>query len=425
LRALPRFALVAALVGCALRPSPLPIEPHLAGGLAPDVPEARLRLGVAAFEDARPAGERAGQIPPLRLRWFGLAREGENQSGDGWFAGDVAEGARADAAVTLARSGAWRSVRAVDAIEADLVAGRLPDGSDRVLSGRVESLLAIQHQDSVASIAVVGFLRSRFGAPRGYARVRYRLFGPHGLEWESEVEARHTSAGRTLVQAALDALARANEQAADALFREVVPASERARRIVPVRLLDACNAGETRARQLVAGASAVFEREIGVTLVPRYEGWRIPELGLEPALRLLAAQEPAPGGIALGLLPIADDFASAPRFGLSVQLGAHALVACAPGRSIRVATAAHEIAHLFGAIHVQERGSLMFPVLEFDGRYFDPWNARVLRATADRPFGSPLPPAMARELEAIYRVAGASPAFDGEDVEAARRAITP
>jgi hypothetical protein len=423
LRGLRWLWLAAALSGCALRPHPVAIAPHLAGGVPPHVPQARLRLGVAAFEDARPAQERTGGVPPLRARWFGLARQGENLSGDVWFAGDVAEGARADAAVTLARSGAWRSVGAVDVPEAELAAGRLPEGTDRVLSGTIESLLALQHQDSVASIAVVGFLRSRFEPPRGFARVRYRLFGRAGLEWEHEVEARHTSPGWTLPQAALDALARANEQAADALFRRMVPASERARRVVPVRLLDACNAGEARAARLVAGASAVFEREIGVVLAPIYEGWRIPELALEPALRLLAAQEPAPGGIALGLVPVRDEFASARRFGLAVQLGAHAVAVCAPGRSTPVPTVAHEVAHLFGAVHVRERGTLMFPVLEFEGRYFDPWNARVLRAAADRPFGASLPAEIARDLEAIYRAARASAAFDPGDVEAALHAL--
>ncbi len=417
------MGLAASLSGCALRPHPLALEPHLVGGVAPQVAESRLRLGVASFEDARPAPERTGAGPPLRVRWFGLAREGENQTGDLWFAGDVAEGARADAAVTLARSGAWRSVRRVDVAEADLAAGRLPEGIDRVLAGRVESLLAIQQQDSVVSIAVVGFLRSRFEPPRGYARVRYRLFGARGLEWELTVEARHTSPGWTLPQAALDALARANELAADALFREVVPAVERTRRVVAVRLLDACNVGEARAQKLVAGASAVFEREIGVALLPRYEGWRIPELELEPALRLLAAQNPAPGGIALGLVPASDGLASARRFGLAVQLGAHALAVCTPGRSIPVATVAHEVAHLFGALHVRERGSLMFPVLEFEGRYFDPWNARVLRAAADRPFSATLPPETARELAAIYRAARASPAFDTDEVSEALRAL--
>ena len=47
----------------------------------------------------------------------------------------------------------------------------------------------------------------------------------------------------------------------------------------------------------------------------------------------------------------------------------------------------------------------MNPVAEFDSRFFDRLNRRILRVTWDRPFDGPLSVRRLRELDQLYRSA--------------------
>jgi hypothetical protein len=293
---------------------------------------------------------------------------------------------------------------------------------DYLLVATLESLVAVQHQDSVLSLAVIGFFRADFDPPRGFARLHYELYGPHGRVWHERLDVEHESRGWALPYAALDALAVANESAAASLQRQLV--GERVQRVVGVRVLDACGIGPDRVGRLVGEAHRVFAREIATGLEPSYEEWRIPPLDLEGALRVAQSLPTGPDSIVLGLLPLREERAPGTRYGLGVQLGAHAVVGCMPRPQPRAGTLIHEIAHLFGALHTLDRASVMFPVQDFDGRFFDPLNARVLRAAADRRFDAPVDPALARELERLYTEARAQGGqYEGADVEAGLRAL--
>ncbi len=420
--------LVAASLGCALSIPPASLEPHLEGGVPTGVDAARPRLGVGRFVDARPHLDRVGSQPGIELRWFGLARQGENRTGDAAFEGDVALGARRDAAATLARSGAFSRVELVDVGDARGARGELPDGLDLLLTATLDELVGTQYQDAVVSIAVIGLLRNRFEPPQGRAALRYRLYDRRGLRFETPVAAVHRSQRRTISQAALDALARANEQLAERLHSELVPEAERRRYRLPVFVLDACNLSDARAERLLGQASAVFEREIGTALSVRRSSWRAPaRLDFEAAWARVRRVPPPRGGIVVAFVPLADAgerYASDSRFGLAATLGRHAVVGCTSRGRIRPHTVVHEIAHLFGAVHVFDRSSVMYPVLEFDGRFFDPWNREILRAAAGRRFDEPLTGAVAERLAAIYRAAAAHPdEVDARDLETAREAV--
>ena len=85
-------------------------------------------------------------------------------------------------------------------------------------------------------------------------------------------------------------------------------------------------------------------------------------------------------------------------------------------------TLIHELGHLFGAVHVRDRSSVMHDAMEFDGRFFDPLNRRILRATRARPLGKPLPAEMERRVGAIYATAARFPECCQPDSLAASRA---
>jgi len=426
---LPIFRLVVlwalGLAGCALRPPAEMIEPHLVALAPPDVPSDRPVLGVGLFTDARPPASPDAAEPEIELHWWGLSRRGTDRTGDAAFASSVAEGARRDAAATFARSGAFSQVVWVDA-DAQSAAERARRGDvDWVLVGEVEQLAAAQYRDSVLNVGRVGWLRSRDSDPEGRATLRYELVDATGDRVDLSVTQNHQSPGRTLSGAALDALAAANEQAASDLYRVFVPESQRRLREVPVLLLDGCGFGEGRAQRLFEDASRIFEREAGVCLEVERRAW-IPPAGvrsLEPALEQLLALEPPADGFVVALVPVSSSALDSRR-GLALPLGRHIAIGCRPDSEVRPLTIAHEIGHLFGAVHVEDRASVMYPRTGFDARFFDLLNRRILRATQARSFGGPLDPAAVRELEEIYAEArGFASLVRSEDLDAAVTAL--
>ena len=414
----PVLAGLALIAGaCALPLRPVSTEPHILREVPADVPDGRYRLGVGRFIDARPRADRERRRPPLRVQWYGLVRRGEIQTGDDSFRGPIDEGVRRDAMATLARSGAFSQVRAVDVGDADATRRAAADDLDLVLVATVEELVGIQHQDFAFSFILIGGIWNRFEEPIGLARVHYRVYDADGLVFENRIDTSHRSAVRTPAQAALDAVARTNERLAQQLFFRFVPEEERVRRTVPIRVVDGCGLGRARVEHLLGQASAVFEREAGVRLRADWVSSPGPaRSNLEAALRAARADAPPTGGAVLWLVRLEPPNGDR-RFGLSVPLGEQAVVVCEPGGDARIVTLAHEIAHLFGAVHVGDRSSVMHPVAEFDGRFFDPLNRRIVRAAWDRPFGSPLPESIRRELGSIYRAAlRVSAALDPEEV---------
>lgn len=413
---------------CALRVTPVPIEPHLAPDTRPEAAAARPTLAVGRFRDVRAPEDREAVRPPLSVRGIGLLRRGHNRTGDEAFSTEVAEGLRRDAAATLERAGIFRSVRLVDvdAEDATGFARRHPD--HLVLTAAIEAFAAFQYQESMLNLALAGWLRSRYVRPEGHVSVRYRLWDGDGLRLETSIETRHPSPERTIAGAALDAMAVANERLASRLFRHVVPDAERYRRSVAVILLDACALGAEESGWKMREASEVLEREVALRLRSEHRHWTLPAAsGDESVLAAARAAHPSPDRIVLALVPPPPtrtlDLAL-PAVGRAVPLGAHALVRCAADGRVRAESIAHEVGHLFGAVHVQDRTSVMHPEAVFEARFFDPLNRRILRAARDRPFGAPLPDDLVRRLEALYRVAaraefGADPA----GVAAARAAL--
>ena len=112
------------------------------------------------------------------------------------------------------------------------------------------------------------------------------------------------------------------------------------------------------------------------------------------------------------------------RTGLAVPLGAHAVALCPAEGEASVLTAAHELAHLFGAVHVRESASIMNDTAEFDARFFDPLNRRILRELRARDFGRPLDAATSARLSAIYHAAERFPErVDPVALDSALRAL--
>ncbi len=416
------------VVGCALRITPAPIEPHLSAVPNRGSP-GRLVLGVGVFLDGRPPEARLEVHPPLRPLWIGLVRRGEVLTGDASFVGEVAAGVRRDAIATLARSGAFSAVRPVEVDDPAAPARqRLPD-VDLVLTATIEEFRALQQQNSTLSLLRVGWLRNRFEDSIGFAKIRYRLYDDSGLLHEYEIQAEHVSAGQPITRAALDAMAVTNETLARRLFADLDQRKEAEHAIVPLRVLDACDLGRERVLALMRDAGEVYGREFGLGFRVEYRSWRKPisAAAAEAVLSELRKNVPAADGAVLALVPnrrsLAPAFVDQP-FGLADPFGQHAVVGCAPGGEPPVVTLIHELGHLFGAVHVRDRSSVMHDAMEFDGRFFDPLNRRILLATRARPFGAPLPEEIDRRVRAIYEAASRFPeCCEPESLEAALAAL--
>ncbi len=416
------LVLVAGL-GCALRIAPAPIGPHLHWPI--DATARPLQsLGIGHFSDARPAAEREGSRPPLRVEWRGLVREGDNRTGDSDFKVDVVEGLRADVESTLSRSGDFSTVRLVSLDGAN---GLEELGLDYLLVASLESFEGVQHQRSELSPFWIGWIRNRYGAPRGSVRVHYRLYDGSGLVWEDRIETNQRSPGPSVTGAVLDAMAMNSERLADRLHAATW--GELETRAVAARVLDGCKLNPRGVAAELESALLAFEREAGLHLALDPEPWLPPKgASLVDALNeLVTSTPPPPGGIVLALMPVASQqrvWLPDLRYGIADPLGAHAVVGCDEAGEIYGVTVLHELGHLLGAIHVRDRSSVMHPVAAFDGRFFDPLNRRILRTSRTRSFGASLSAELRGRLEAIYRAAERFPdQVDADAVSAALKAL--
>ncbi|MEE9281421.1 MAG: hypothetical protein V3V67_14705 [Myxococcota bacterium] len=414
---------LAAVLGCALRVVPEPIAAHLDWPLGEAVAANGARLGVGPFADARPVAERKGSAPPLQVRWRGLLREGENRIGDAAFSGAVAEGVRGDAVATLARSGDFAEVRLIE-----FDGGAWPEGSglDYALVARVEEFAGRQHQRSELSPFWIGWIRNRYEPPVGRVRIHYRLYDSGGLVWQGRVETRHESPGASINGAVLEAMALNSEDLAGRLHVATHRGAES--RVLPTRVLDGCRLGPRGIARVMDDVVLAFQREAGLRLALSVEPWRSPRgADLEQAFRAVRAIAPPPGGIVVALVPLGGERSAwrpDMRYGIADPFGSHAVVGCTSAGAIRAVTAIHEIGHLLGAVHVQDRSSVMHTVAEFDGRFFDPLNRKILHSSRMRPFGEPLPAPLSRRLDAIYRAAARFPErVEAADLQAAQAAL--
>ena len=401
-------------------PHPVPVQETSAPETASAETGPRLRIGVAPFTDARFGLSREPQRPPLALTWLGVVREGENSTGDRSFVDALTEGARLDAAATLAYSELFTEVRRLDDES-------LPPDLDYMLLGEIEEMVGFQYQRWSLGLLWPPGVFSRFEPPVGTARLRFRLIGRSGEIWRERIETRLQTPGVSMEQAALDALAVTHERLVVELYRRLMEQSRTEPRRLDVRVLDACGLEAKQVRRAIADASEVFEREMGVELRPSVETWVRTLRGPTTRVMLEAVSQeaPPPGGIVLALVPAGGTPSpiERERSGLSRQLGRHAVVACAPVLP-RTATIAHEIGHLFGAIHSRKRGSIMYPVANFDGRFFDTLNRRILRSARLRDFDVPLDEALARQLRELYgEAAQDSEQTDAADLRRAERAL--
>jgi hypothetical protein len=370
----------------------------------------------------RSLDSRRGQSPRLRPSFLGVVREGENQTGDGAFAGDLADQVRRDAAATLAHSGAFSEVLLLNP-GANTGQGEV----DLVLTGRIEELVGIQYQRAELSLLQVGFLRTRSFEPVGVARIQYALKRADKVVWSERIEGNTQGVDLAIGQAAVDAAALANERMAETIYRWL--GTGVALRTLPVRVLDTCGLGRASLDLLLRDAGEVLERELGVRLAPAVETWDQPANLRSSRAVLEAVQRVAPpkGGIVAAFAPLPAGRAmelGVRRFGIARQLGEHAVVGCRADDERAALTLAHEIGHLFGAVHVRDRSSLMHPVASFPGRFLDPLNRRVVRLTRARGFGAPLDPALVEGVRAVYRAAHDSPDdVAAPDVEEALSAL--
>jgi hypothetical protein len=427
--------LLAALAACALVACAgvhgRPFDPHLAWPRTDDAGWATVpALGVAPFLDARDPVLRQGYEPSFQLDWLGFAREGIEHTGDAAFARPVAEGVRDDVTATLARSGTFGAVTPVDFDPRDPAAWR-DDAPPLVLTVTIEAFEGRQWKSFTVSPLQLGFVRERFGPADGRVSLHVELWSKAERVYEARVSSRDELSEGSAPDAALGALALDSEKLALRLDAHLRSPRDEPPRKLDVVVVDGCDLGEARVRRLVSETSAIFEREAGIVLSGSRVLWtgRPESAGVDALLEDSERFAAPAGGVVLALAPAQQAHQlglglGAVRTGLSVPLGSHALALCAAEDEVSVLTAAHELAHLFGAVHVRDRASIMHATAEFDARFFDPLNRRILRALRERDFARPLEHADGARLAEIYREAERSDArVDLHDLDGALRAL--
>ncbi len=424
------LAFAAALALCACATADPAFQPHVAWPISDDAGWATAPpIGVGPLADERPEELRAGWRPGLQFWRLGVAREGTERTGDADFPAPPPAAARDELVETLGRAGSFASVTPIDFDPRDPAAW--PDGGlpGLVLTGALESFEGRQWRSFAVSPLQVGFVRERWGPAQGRVSLRLELWSKAERVWEGSVSARSDSPDGDAEGAALEALALAAEKAALRLDARLRAPRALPQRTLTVRVLDACKLGDARVRRLLAETSAIFEREAEIALSGVREPWSpsAKRASADSLLDELRGVTPPPGGVVLGLAPaqrVRELALGSVHTGLADPLGTHALALCAGEDEASVLTAAHELAHLFGAVHVLAPASIMHATADFDARFFDPLNRRILRALRARDFARPLDARERTELAALYRGAEAEPELvDAGDLRAAELAL--
>ncbi|HTO71565.1 MAG TPA: hypothetical protein VMR31_17020 [Myxococcota bacterium] len=418
-----------ALAACAGPGAHVALEPHLDWPTTDDAGWAAApALGVAAFADERPEELRAGYRPELRYRALGFAREGTEYAGDGDWDRPVAEAVRGDVVATLARAGTFTAVAPVDFDPRDPAAWPQSGAPALVLAGTVERFEGRQWHSLEVTPLRVGFVSERWGPASGRVSIRVEIWTKTERVAELRIATRHEIAGGGPAEAAQQALALASERLALRLETRFAAPRQIAPRKLDVRVLDGCALGAARVRRLLSETSAVYEREAGIVLADHQEDWADRPRGtsLDSLLEEVRRFAPPPGGIVLALAPeeqVRELGLRSVRTGLAVPDGAHAVALCGADNQVSVLTAAHEIAHLFGAVHVRDPASIMHATADFDARFFDPLNRHILRTMRERDFSRPLSSAESAELASIYKSSEPGDEVDRADLDSALRAL--
>ena len=106
--------------------------------------------------------------------------------------------------------------------------------------------------------------------------------------------------------------------------------------------------------------------------------------------------------LVIGIIP--SRISQAPPFGIADYLRAYVLIKDHPSKSGLAEVLTHELCHIFGAIDLEEKGSIM-DLSRRGGRY-DAFTAKIVALNKNRSFGLnefPLPPDAIEEAIALYR----------------------
>ena len=380
--------------GCAA--GPYPLERHRPAEPTPAVV-------VHALTDGRDEAVRSGQSAPWRPILVGVAQRGVLRLGDDAYSPAPLEALQTDLRATLG-SLVWPA-----------------RAEPLVVRGRLDRFDVDQPRSREFNLFRPGALRTYFGPSRARLRARFELDGPDGsrVEWvDVEVRRANAEPGET----AVDAIAMASERLARRLWRHWGRHPVGAP--LDVELRDGCGLIGERSRELAAGLTEVFAREAGLSLRVRVVPWVDAPRGQTASQALERVSRPE-RGVAIALLPLKAEWNAVPETGLAVPFGRRAVADCADDGAAPLLTVSHELAHLLGAVPVHDRYSIMYAQADFDGRFFDALNRRILRAAARSclpemtPGEEPI-----RELLAIYATAARHPGqVEATGVDAAERAL--
>jgi len=172
-----------------------------------------------------------------------------------------------------------------------------------------------------------------------------------------------------------------------------------------------------RLASLVAAASADFEQRFGLRfIIARYEEWASDDSissmsGLMGKLEALSSK----GDHQILLAVTAQGNLGDSWSGLVLFKEAVVLLRRGRDRGRELRALEHELAHLFGAVHVDDRTALMDWLGR--GQAFDPLNSELIRLNRERRFGTLgfplLPEAVEKSLPVVERICGLLPESAG------------